>query len=114
MKLAKFLIVLAFLSLAACGVPVPPEKANYIGEWKGLGMSLVITPDGGVAYERTSGGGSSSLKGPLQSFDGDNFTVGIFFMSSTFVVSEPPHEEDGVWKMVVDGVELARVPPGTS
>jgi hypothetical protein len=30
-------------------------------------------------------------------------------MSTEFVVSAPPHEDAGVWKMTVDGVELTRV-----
>lgn len=108
MKLKAAMIVIACLLLSACGIPVPPEKTNYVGEWKGLGMSLIITPDGGVAYERISGSGTNSVKGPLKAFDGDNFVVGILFVSTTFVVSKPPYEENGEWKMVVDGVELIR------
>ncbi len=111
MKFRAAAIVVACLLLSACGIAVPADKANYVGEWKGLGMDLIITSDGGVSYERISGGGSTSVKGPLQSFDGDNFVVGLWFLSTTFVVSRPPYEESGTWKMEVDGVELTRVQP---
>lgn len=114
MKVRAVMVILTCLVLTACGIAVPGDKADYVGEWKGIGMSLVITSDGGVAYERTSGGGSTSVKGPLQSFDGDNFDVGVWLFSTTFVVSKPPYEDNGTWKMVVDGVELTRaLPAGT-
>jgi hypothetical protein len=29
-------------------------------------------------------------------------------MTTTFVVSKPPFEDAGKWKMVVDGIELVR------
>jgi hypothetical protein len=44
----------------------------------------------------------------LRRFEGDHFVVGIAFLSTTFEVSTPPHQEAGTWKMVVDGVELTR------
>ena len=112
MKIRAVIVVLAGLMLTACGIAVPEDKANYVGEWKGIGMSLTITSDGGVAYERISGGGSTSVKGPLQSFEGDNFSVGLWFFSTMFVVSKPPYEDSGVLKMEVDGVELTRTLPG--
>ena len=31
-----------------------------------------------------------------------------------FVVAAPPHEEAGVWKMTVDGVDLIRVNAGAA
>ena len=38
------------------------------------------------------------------------YLVGIPFLSPTFQVPQPPHQEAGAWKMVVDGVELTRGP----
>jgi len=49
-----------------------------------------------------------SINAPLRRFEGDRFVVGIAFLSTTFEVSTPPHQEAGTWKMVVDGVELTR------
>jgi hypothetical protein len=51
---------------------------------------------------------TTSINAPLRQFEGDHFVVGIAFLSTTFEVSTPPHQEAGTWKMVVDGVELTR------
>lgn len=101
--------------LAGCkmtGIPVPADKAAYVGHWKGLGVDLIITPDGGVSWKRVSGSGSASVEAPLQSFDGNNFTVGVWFMTTTFTVQAPPYHKDGAWKMIVEGVELTKVVRG--
>jgi hypothetical protein len=100
--------------LVACDKPLPPDKSNYAGEWKGGPISLVITSEGRVLYARKEGSMSKSLDAPVKEFKGDNFVVGVGFMSTEFVVSVPPHEESGEWKMTVDGVELTRVSPDTS
>lgn len=100
-------LLLAVL-LFGCGKPVPPEKAAYVGEWKAPGMYLLVTQDGSVKYERLKAGASTSVTGPLQGFEGDNFVVGLGFMKTTFAVSKPPYQADGRWKMVVDGVELTK------
>jgi hypothetical protein len=34
--------------------------------------------------------------------------VGALGINTIFVVSKPPHEENGVWKMTVDEVELTK------
>jgi len=106
----KTLFVLAFvLLLIGCGIEVPVDRQAYVGEWKGLGVSLLITSDGTVSYERKKGNVSTSINAPLQEFQGDNFVVGIAFMDTVFEVSKPPYQENDQWKMVVDGVELTRV-----
>ena len=106
----KFLLPLALaLTLAACAQPVPPDKLAYVGEWKGGGMWLLILQSGRVEYERAKGSGKTSVSGPLKKFEGDNFSVGIGLLTTTFVVSKPPYPDAGVWKMVVDGVELTRI-----
>lgn len=103
-------VLLAGLLVAACGgIAVPADKANYVGQWKGLGMDLTITPDGGVDYKRVGGSGSVSVTAPLQSFDGDNFIVGVWMFTTRFKVDKPPYQQDGQWKMIVEGVELTRV-----
>ncbi len=71
-------------------------------------MYLLITQDGSIRYKRLKSGVSTSVEGPLKGFDGDNFEAGIGPLSTTFVVSKPPYQEEGVWKMVVDGVELTK------
>jgi hypothetical protein len=71
-------------------------------------MYLLITADGSVRHERSRGGATTSIEGPLKDFDGDHFEVGIGPLATKFIVSRPPYEEGGAWKMVVDDVELTR------
>jgi hypothetical protein len=71
-------------------------------------MALLITQDGSVAYKRIKKGMTTSVNGPLKEFDGDDFVVGVLFMTTTFKVSEPPHKVKGRWQMVVDGVRLTK------
>jgi hypothetical protein len=106
------ILSLALLLLAACARPLPSDKASYAGAWKGGPILLVITPEGRAVYERKEGSMSKKIDAPVKEFKGDNFVVGVGFMSTEFVVSAPPHEDDGVWKMTVDGIELTRVAEG--
>src|SRR3954465_590027 len=95
--------------LVACAKPLPADKSNYAGEWKGGPISLLITPEGRVVYARKEGNMSKSIDAPVKEFKGDNFVVGVGFVSTEFAVAAPPHEEDGVWKMTGGGIELPRV-----
>jgi hypothetical protein len=103
-------VIAALLLLTACGQPVPQDKAAYVGQWSGQAMSLLLTQEGRVVYKRVKSGGTTSIDAPLQKFVGDNFVVGLPYISTTFEVSKPPYQEAGTWKMVVDGVELTRAP----
>ncbi|WFU24298.1 hypothetical protein QA649_40950 [Bradyrhizobium sp. CB1717] len=107
-------LVAALPLLSACGQPVPEDKAAYVGEWHAPAMDVELTKDGTVRYKRVTDGTAvgevtTTINAPLRRFEGDNFVVGIPFLSTTFAVSTPPHQEAGTWKMVVDGVELTRV-----
>ncbi len=109
MKIRKLLLTFVLLvSLSGCAKPVPPEKSGYVGEWQEKTMSLLITQDGSVRYKRLKGGSSTSVEGPLNGFDGNNFSVGVGPLSTTFVVTRPPYKDGDQWKMVVDGVELVK------
>ena len=106
----RFLSIFFLLFLfSACSQPLPENKLSYAGEWQSKEMRLLILKDGTVAYKRIKGGGSTSVNGPIKVFDGDDFKVGVWFLTTTFEVSEPPHEINGKWQMVVDGVRLTRV-----
>jgi hypothetical protein len=94
--------------LTACGKPLPPEKAGYVGSWRSEVMTLLITQDGSVAYRRNKGGANVSIDAPLKEFQGDSFVVGVGPVTTTFEVSVPPHRQGHEWVMVVDGVELRR------
>ena len=108
-RLAIALLALCAVLLAACADPLPTERLEYAGEWRGATTYLLITPDGRCKYERRKNGNSVSVEAPIQRFEGDNFVVGLGPFTTTFVVAKPPHVADGKWRMVVDGVELVRV-----
>jgi hypothetical protein len=112
-------MILRMILLAAClvvpqfsfaaPVPVPPEKAAYVGDWQGKKMRLNIAQNGKIAYKREQPDKQMDLNIELQGFNGNNFDAGALMIHSTFVVSTPPHREGNKWKMVVDGVELTKV-----
>jgi hypothetical protein len=109
-QISSVILLALALTLSACGQPVPDDKVAYVGEWRAPTMSLLLTKDGRVNYKRVRGNSTTSVEGPLRRFEGANFVVGIPLMSTTFEVLKPPYQEAGTWKMVVDGVELTRVP----
>ena len=95
--------------LAGCAEPIDPSRMDYVGEWRAPGMMVLILADGSFSYERLEGGVTTTMEAPLKAFVGDDFVVGLGFIETTFVVTEPPHQVDGEWQMVVDGVRLTRV-----
>lgn len=108
MRGPALLVLGATLALAGCAKPLPPERAAYAGEWRSPTMTLLITPDGSVIYRRVQGGATKSIQGPLKRFEGNDFVVGIGPVATTFKVAAAPHEENGRWRMTVDGVELTK------
>jgi len=107
-KMAALALALVFVGCS--GIAVPSDKRDYVGKWEGPGVTLVLTTDRGVHYVNVKGTGKKEINAPLQSFSGDDFVVGAMGITTTFRVEKPPFEEDGAWKMVVDGVTLTRVP----
>ena len=105
------LILVAFICLlSGCNsIPIPEEKRTYVGTWEGVGFHLTITDDGGVSYRRVNGNITKTVTGPVKNFEGDDFVVGVLFLTTTFKVEHPPHMENNEWLMVVDGVELKKV-----
>ena len=89
-------------------LPVPAEKAAYIGEWVGKDTRINIAKNGQIEYKVKRPNKSVDMSIELLRFNGNNFDAGYGVISTTFVVSKPPYKEDGKWKMVVDGVELTR------
>jgi hypothetical protein len=84
-------------------------RSTFNGTWMAPGISLVIDPSGQVHYENNSTGVNKSLEAPIQSFTDKRFTVGVFGIVTTFVIDTPPYQdENGVWKMKLDGIEYTR------
>ena len=100
--------VLLVAMLSACAKPLPADRADYAGDWRGNGVSLLITPEGQVVYHRQEGGSTVSIDAPLKAFDGDDFEVGVGPLVTRFYVGQPPTESDGEWTMEVDGRMLRR------
>lgn len=107
MKKYLFVIFTA-LFLTACSKPLPENRMTYAGEWVSKEMYLLILPDGTVSYKRLKEGDSTEVDGPLKEFQGDDFVVGIGFLTTTFDVSETPYIENDQWVMTVDGVKLTK------
>ncbi|WP_426107625.1 hypothetical protein [Massilia sp. TSP1-1-2] len=109
MRLSNTVLALLFAAtLAACGKPLPADKAAFAGQWSGPAMQMLITQDGRVEYSRVNDGNTTSVKAPIKEFAGNNLIVGLGPMATTFVVSAPPHQDGEAWKMTVDGVELTK------
>ncbi len=90
------------------------DKQVYVGTWRGPNTDLVIGPDGTVEYRRQETVGdttnSSSVSGPIDSFDGASFVVGVPGNHTRFDVFGPPEPDDtGQVTMIVNGDRLERV-----
>ncbi len=110
-QLFTLTFLFALLTFTACTrLPVPEDKKDYVGTWKSNEVTLTLTQDGGVNYERI-GPVNKTFKGPLKAFKGNDFVAGIWFLTTTFKVDSPPHLDGNLWKMTVDGIELIRTYP---
>ena len=90
------------------GIEVPTDKKDYVGAWNAPGHVLSIAQSGKIHYERheTNGGVTHdvTLDVPIQKFQGDDFVAGALFWTTTFHVTQPPHQEDKTWRMTSDGI----------
>lgn len=111
-RLALAILPLAAVLLTACTQPLPADRAEYAGDWRGNGVSLLISTEGKVVYHRQQGRSTVTIDAPLQRFDGDDFEVGIGPWVTRFDVGQPPKETDGEWTMEVDGQMLRREEDG--
>jgi hypothetical protein len=110
-SVSTFLLLLVFASCnmgSMKGIAVPADKKDYVGTWQSDEIRITIQPSGQVEYEKHSGSTTTSVSGPIQKFEGNNFVVGALGFNTTFVISAVPHQEDGSWKMTMDGQELTR------
>lgn len=106
----RFFPVVATLALVAgCTKPVPPEHSAYVGEWRGEKMALIVEADGNVIFKHVEGAESTSLNDPIREFAGDDLVVGFWPFLTTIDVTAAPREENGVWRMAIEGVALEKV-----
>ena len=71
-------------------------------------MYLLIDKGGSVVYWHRKENVTTRASASLQGFVGNDFDIGIGSIQTRFVVSKPPYQDGGKWKMVVDGVELTK------
>jgi hypothetical protein len=83
-------------------------KQDFRGTWTAPGRTLVIHENDHVEWESKDGGKSKSVNAPITRFAREEFEIGVFGISTTFRIDTPPHDDGGVWKMTIDGVELTR------
>jgi hypothetical protein len=90
------------------------DRQNYIGEWRGENTRLLIKPDGTIQYEREEITGdttnTNTVSGPINSFSGASFSVGVFGRNTQFEVSESPRQnDDGTMTLNVNGEQLTKI-----
>lgn len=107
---ATCLIGAALLAMVGCAADIPPDKQDYIGQWRNGTMSLSIDADGSVEYERREDRSTTRISAPIKAFEGDNLVVGIGPVNTTFVVNRRPHQVGEQWQFQVDGQMLLRAP----
>lgn len=84
--------------------------SNFVGDWKAVGMNLVITHDGSVYYKKYKSGWKKEINGTFKEFKGNTFIIKVLWIFPvTFRIDEPPHKSDNKWKMRIDGVELTKM-----
>ncbi len=88
------------------------DRQNYIGEWTNATTRLLIKPDGTIEYRREETVGDTTnndtISGPINTFSGASFTVGVLGNNTRFDVSPPPTMENGAMTMTVNGEKLER------
>ena len=77
----KKLLTLALLGITAltftgCGISVPEDKQEYIGQWNSESATLNVYPQR-IEYE-THGTMSSSISAPITKFEDEDFFAGIW------------------------------------
>jgi hypothetical protein len=90
---------------AASAKELGKYRLAFLGRWEGGGMTLSLGTDGMVFYRRAG----KTITAPVSDFDRKSFKVGLLGITTTFRIDRPPHEEGGVTRMTIDGVELTRV-----
>jgi hypothetical protein len=93
------------IATAVQGKPVPPEHADLVGHWTAPGITLDISAEGRVEYDRDNGASHTRISGGVTEWADDSFVVlGL----STFRLDQAPHPVGSGWEMTIDGVDYQR------
>ena len=108
MKYLNLVTIISFLFLTGCAEPLSEDKLDYVGLWRGGNELIEITEDGSVSYAKVRLNNTETIEGPIKEFTDEGFVVGYLFLTKKFKVDKPPYQEDGKWKMVLNGVEMTK------
>ena len=101
----KILLPLLFciaLLLSGCvdKTPLSEEQKSFAGKWvSNDGTWIQVFNDGGGSFELSN----SSVTGGSATLTDSTIVIGLMGLDATFRIDKAPYEEDGVWKMDLDG-----------
>ena len=99
--LLSLALCLVLFATACKGQPLPADKAEFAGHWRGGGVDLVIRPEGHVTYEKAEGKGRVQVEGPLQGWIGNDFVVGVMVVKTNWPGATTHEVEQQVTTVVV-------------
>ncbi len=104
------LAVLLSALLLSCSdpIPVPPSKAEYVGLWVAPDRYISIFASGRLEYKEKLRLGMHNRVESNFTFQSNRIDTAMF---ASFVIDVPPYEENGQWKMLMDGVLYTRKGP---
>lgn len=108
MKYIQFIAFISFVILSGCGEPLSEDKLDYAGLWRGGNELIEINKDGSVSYAKVRLDNTETIEGPIKEFTDEGFVVGYLFLTTKFKIDKPPYQENGKWKMVLNGVEMTK------
>lgn len=119
MKHASFLVIAIFTAilLTGCGKtnPMLQQYPQYVGEWQSTHDQLKIEKNGQVTYKYNNHENQSNadsqvsltehadIKAAITQYDAQHFEIGEGDLGKEFTVNRAPYEENGHWKMQVNG-----------
>jgi len=97
------------LLLVACSAdPIPEDKSDYVGVWQGGNIFLEIKADGNGSYAKIQQDASETVDAPIRQLGDGKIVLKYFLFSKTLELTRAPYQEDGKWKMIIDGVTLEK------
>jgi hypothetical protein len=101
---------LIFLMICSCSPdPIPQDQMVYVGVWQGSNIFLEIDANGNASYAKLRDGAViETVDSPVKKIGDGKIVIGYLFITKTLELTKPPFEEDGNWKMIIDGVTLIK------
>lgn len=99
-----YLPLFLFLFLFGClnKTPVSEENKEYIGLWTANNDYWIsIGKDGTGSYKLPN----SNISGGSATIKEKSITISMLGIDANFVIDQPPHQEEGTWLMILDGIK---------